>query len=76
MKTSNFFVCAVLSHQYGQDGRNLKKIKNKAIALDFKVFSNLAGQNLLSHLNSSISQFVESLNKTSGTGNFFIFKNI
>jgi hypothetical protein len=57
-----------LTHLYGRDGRDSKKIDTKSIGIDFQVFTNMAGENFLSYINSSMDNFVKKLNTTNTTG--------
>jgi hypothetical protein len=60
--------CLVLSHYYGTDGRESKKIDTKCIPLDFEFFRSLAQENFVAKLSSSIQQFVEYLNNNKNDG--------
>ena len=52
----------VLSHHYGQDGRDIKKISSRGLILDFEFFQNLANETFQNKLKEQLSKFVNHLN--------------
>jgi hypothetical protein len=59
-----------MSHHYGRDGRESKKIDTKSIILDFELFKKFSHADFISTLNNSIFQFVDSINKNSDNSKY------
>ena len=58
----------VLSHHYGQDGRDIKKISSRGLILDFEFFQNLANETFQNKLKEQLSKFVNHLNDNTCQG--------
>jgi len=58
----NNFICSVLSHHYGKDGRETSKVDSTGIVIDYELFQNLVNNDFTSNALSSIQSFVETLN--------------
>ena len=63
----------VLSHHYGQDGRDIKKISTRGLLLDFEFFQSLANEDFQNKLKSQISKFVNHLNENKSQGIYLIY---
>jgi len=60
----------VITHQYGRDGRESKKIDNKALMFDFSFFEQLGHPDFVTQLQHELDHFVSLLNANITPGNF------
>lgn len=57
----------VLQHQYGNNGRDTKKVDSKSIPLDFELFQQFANKEFIVQLTEYIDKFVDILNQAKKT---------
>jgi hypothetical protein len=58
----------VLSHFYGKDGRDSKKIDTNSLILDFYLFQEFAKTNFITNVKQSLTNFVQSINDSQFKG--------
>jgi len=70
-KFSNcFFLVLALSHLYGREGRDSKKIDTKSLLLDFECFKHLSHPDFIAKLNVGIHDFLQQINEKKHIGSF------
>ena len=61
-------IFSVLSHLYGQEGRDSKKIYTNALPIDFECFENLTEEVFISKVKTSIQKFKKFLESENNKG--------
>jgi len=65
----------VITHQYGRDGRESKKIDSKALMFDYSFFEQLTHQDFVQQLQQELENFVTQLNNNITQGRFLFSTN-
>lgn len=61
----------MLTHLYGTDGRDVKKLSTNGLTLDFEFFQKMSNESFIDQLKTNIQKFIQTLNENKTEGNFY-----